>query len=100
MPRESRRQKRKPLKFKVHLTWKQGETDVFALGKCVDVSEAGLRVETKVEIPAGTFVTFRTLELGFGGTGLVRNVGRKTMVYEIGVEFCGGLRWTPQCQTT
>ena len=61
MPRKDlRRHERVPCALSVLLGWPdQGGSDRYARGKCRDVSEAGLRIETVDTIPPQTYVNLR-----------------------------------------
>ena len=67
-----------------------------AKGKCVDISERGLRVVVEENVPLRSYVQFWVERIGVHGSGSVRYVTRKGFRYVLGLEFSGNLRWAPQ----
>jgi hypothetical protein len=68
-----------------------------ARGKCINISESGLRLSLPVPVPAGVYANFRIERMGFGGAGSVRYARRNGVNFIVGLEFSGGLRFqTPE----
>ena len=65
-------------------------------GKCLDVSESGMRVEVPESIDRQTYVTVQSTALALHGRASVRTCARKGMKYILGLEFSGGLHWKPK----
>jgi hypothetical protein len=63
---------------------------------CIDVSEAGMRVEAPRAIEKGTYVTVQASELALHGATSVRSCARKGSNYVLGLSFTGGLTWKPK----
>ena len=84
--KESRRNNRVPCAGSVSLSWddERGQTR-YASGKCIDISEAGLRVELKESIPVRTRVAFRMEAINESGSGTVRHATRRNMKVVIGL---------------
>jgi hypothetical protein len=78
--KESRRRHRIPCAGPVRLSWEdeRGQTQ-YALGKCIDISEAGLRVELQQMIPVRTRVAFRMEAINESGSGSVRHATRRNI---------------------
>jgi len=62
-------------------------------GKCVEVSEAGMKVVCPERIPVRTFLNLRCDSLGLHGSGSVRYSMSWKMQYRIGIEFTGATAW-------
>ena len=94
MSRDLRRHQRELVQNKLSLSW-QGDGGVarYAVGRCLDVSESGMRVEVAETVRPRTYVSFRMEKAAFQGTGSVRYCRRVGMKYHLGLEFAGGLRW-------
>jgi hypothetical protein len=86
MTNESRRGKRIPCAGPVRLSWEdvRGQTQ-YAVGKCIDISEAGLRVEVRESIPVRTRVAFRIEAINESGSGSVRHATRRNMKVVLGL---------------
>jgi hypothetical protein len=59
----------------------------FASGKCIDLSENGLRIELPVSIPSRTRVQLTTDRIGLTGSASVKNVERFGAKFIIGLEL-------------
>jgi hypothetical protein len=66
------------------------------LGKCVNVSESGIRVELKDRLQTRSYVSFQIEKPFFQGTASVRSETRSRNGWQYGLEFSGGLRWKPR----
>lgn len=84
--KESRRNNRVRCAGPISLSWddERGQTR-YASGKCIDISEAGLRVELKESIPVRTRVAFRMEAINESGSGTVRHATRRNMKVVIGL---------------
>ena len=89
----TRRHSRIPYSGPVRISWddKHGETK-FAEVKCLDVSEAGLRIEAPESIPVGTYITLRADRIKVSGTACVKNVVGKGMKFILGLELSAQFR--------
>ena len=95
MPKPSglRKDPRELLNSEVSLSWEDARgVHRLSKGKCVNISERGLRVLVSDEIPVRSYVSFRVKSLRFSGGGSVRNARRQGLRFEIGIEFSGALR--------
>ncbi|MBM3810668.1 MAG: PilZ domain-containing protein [Acidimicrobiia bacterium] len=92
--RDLRRHKREILEARVSLSWTDplGVTR-FALGRGLDISSSGMRLELDEPIPARTYVNFKLVGIRFEGSGSVRHCRRIGMRHQVGLEFTGGLQW-------
>jgi len=83
--KESRRNNRFPCAGPVRLSWDERGQPQYALGKCIDISKAGLRVELQESIPVRTRVAFRMEAINESGSGTVRHVTRRNMKVILGL---------------
>lgn len=86
--KESRRHSRIPFLGPLRLGWcdLSGEPR-YAIAKCLDVSESGLRVEVPVSIPQRTSVSLNAERIKLSGSATVRHVVRHGAKYIVGLEL-------------
>jgi len=85
---------RSPINARVRLVWDDERgTSRMCYGKCVDISEKGLRVQLDESIPVRSYVQFEIREMNFRGSASVRFMGRKGMRNEVGLEFSQSVQW-------
>lgn len=90
--KDGRRHKRLPYSGPIRLTWEEpGVGQRFTLGKCLDVSESGLRIEVAVPVPVRAAAALRAERIHFSGTATVKHVDRYGAKYLLGLEFNSGL---------
>jgi hypothetical protein len=97
--RNARRHERTPSDALVKMRWSiaSGEAH-FALGKILDCSERGLRVEVSEPIQTRSYVTLDAPELdraGWSGWGSVRYCVLRRAKYIVGLELSAGVQWNP-----
>ena len=91
-----RRHHRKPKTAVVQLMWKDRfGNDKFANARTLDISESGMRVEMPEPLVERSYVVLRAESVGLRGQASVRSCSRTGSKYTIGLEFSGGLKWTP-----
>lgn len=74
-----------------------GGQQKFVQAKAVDICELGLRLEMPEPLPRQAYLTLGSEKLGLRGNASVRHCMRvRGSRFGVGVEFTGGLRWTPQ----
>jgi hypothetical protein len=64
----------------------------YGIGKCVDVSEDGLRIEVAEAIPLHSHVSLRAEGINFSGSATVKHVARRGSKFILGLELSHGLR--------
>jgi hypothetical protein len=75
----------------VRLAWEDAATGpTFVIGKCVDVSAAGLKIEVQVAVPVRARIMVRVESLGLSGSAVVKHSLRRGAKYVIGVELSSG----------
>jgi len=88
-----RRHHRVPYLGKVFISWEDPHGQPrFARGKCVDVSEEGMRIETPEPIPVFTNVSIRADQIMLAGSGTVKHLERRGSHYTLGLELSQALR--------
>jgi hypothetical protein len=93
-----RRQDRRPCDHSITVLWRDlGGQDKFANAKALDISECGLSLQMPEAPPKQGYLSLRAPKLGLLGQASVRHCSRTSgSKFIIGVEFTGGLRWTPK----
>lgn len=90
-----RRFARYPLNGKVRVCWEnERRENIACTGKIVDVSLAGMQIAIPYPIAPQSIIQFQFFDGFFEGSASARSCLRKGVNYQIGLEFCGGLRWT------
>lgn len=85
--KERRQQARLGYLQAVRISWTspRGEPQ-YTQAKCLELSESGLRLETREQIPSGSYVTFFASPK-LSGTGVVRHVSHVGTKYILGLAF-------------
>jgi hypothetical protein len=93
MPKDIRRYDRIPYAGQVRISWEDlGGFPKYALAKCVDVSESGMRIEVPEAIPARSKVSMRADPINFFGSATVKHVTRRGSKFILGLELSHALR--------
>jgi hypothetical protein len=89
---ESRRHLRIQYAHLAFVSWKtfDGRCN-HVLGKFLDVSERGVKLEVSTQIPAGSFVQVRADGLNLASSATVRRVARQESGYVLGLELTARL---------
>jgi hypothetical protein len=91
--RHTRAEKSSP----IQLVWKDRTgVDKYVMGRTLDISPSGMRIEISEAIEKQTYVTMQCAGLALHGTASVRSCTRKGMKYIVGLEFSAGLQWKPK----
>src|SRR5579862_2515242 len=91
--KDIRRHQRVPCTQSILMAWTGPDgSDRYARGKCRDVSEGGLRVETVDTIPAQTYVNLRIEKWDLTTSGRVRYSRRAGATNVIGLELSQKVR--------
>lgn len=90
--RNIRRHRRIPYSGPVRISWQDGNGQpAYIQGKCLDVSEGGLRVESPQPVPARTLIAFNAERLKLSGSATVKHVQRRGPKYILGLELNAAL---------
>ena len=77
----------------VRISWEDERGEImYAAGKCVDISEAGLRIEVSEPVPMRTYVTLRADRINISGTAVVKHIARRSTRYILGLELSQQMR--------
>jgi hypothetical protein len=83
-----RRQLRNAVNEQVRVSWQDPAHGlVYQRGKCVDVSDTGMRIKMALPIPLQSMVSILSDGMGFAGNGSVRHVERKGSYYLVGLQL-------------
>ncbi len=86
--RNIRRHRRIPYTGPVRISWQgQESTPRYVRGRCLDVSESGMRVEAPEPIPVRTLVLLSAERIKLSGSATVRHVTRQGAKYVLGLEL-------------
>jgi hypothetical protein len=86
--KDARRHPRLPYSGPVRLGWEDPAYGTrYAQGKCIDVSERGLRVEVPVPIPPRTAVSISADRIHVTGSASVKHAVRFGAKYLVGLEL-------------
>ena len=89
---EIRRHSRIPYSGRVRFSWEDSQgRPRFATGKCLDISDEGLRLEVIEAIPQRTIVSLQAEQVRFGGSAVVKHVARRGSKYAVGLELTQAL---------
>jgi hypothetical protein len=93
MPKkEIRRHPRIPFFGRVRISWVDSQgCSRYMMGKCLDVSEEGIRVEVPEPIPARTNVMIRAEQINLTSPAVVKHVERQGLSYFLGLELSQAL---------
>jgi PilZ domain-containing protein len=88
LAKDARHQQRVPYAGPIRIGWSDssGETK-YTQGKCVDISEGGLRIEVPVAIPAGTRLILNADRIKVSGSASVKAVTRRGGRFILGLEL-------------
>lgn len=83
-------------KTKAVVTWMDRTGNACsAIGECLDLSEAGMKVAMPMPLEVRTYVSVRCDAAKFHGSASVRSCAHGNMNYELGLEFTGGSKASP-----
>ena len=91
--KDTRRHQRLPCTLSVLLAWTDPDgSNRYARGKCRDVSEEGLRIDTADTIPTRTYLSLRIEKWDLTSSGRVRYFRRAGATNVIGLELSQKVR--------
>ena len=96
--KDLRRAERQPCDHSVTVTWRgAGGEDRFTQAKAIDICESGLRLQMPESLDRQSYLTLRASKLNLVGPASVRHCTRiRGGKFAVGLEFSGGMRWTPR----
>jgi hypothetical protein len=89
MPVEKNRRRHRRISWinPVRISWEELGEPRYALTKCLDISETGLRIESPRPMRAGSTVLIASERIRFTGSAIVRNMVRNGSKYLVGLQF-------------
>jgi hypothetical protein len=91
--KDARRHGRIPYLGPLRISWIEPSGEPrFAMAKCIDVSEAGLRIELSVGIPLRTPITLNAERIKMSGPASIKHVARRGAKYILGLELSQALQ--------
>jgi len=85
--RRAKKEERYAVSFPISLMWEEAGTVRRILGRCVDLSPEGIKVEARDRVNTGTAVLVSSHQFGRMGQATVRHVQRDKMQCVIGLKF-------------
>lgn len=85
--KDSRRHHRIPYIGSIQISWETSGQARFTQGKCIDISESGLRMAVPVAVPVRTNISMRAEKMKLSGSATVRHVERYGAKYILGIEM-------------
>jgi PilZ domain len=82
-----RSEDRYPVDFQVFLTWERSGVMQRVVGRCVDISPSGARLETRDKLEARSTVLVHSEQFGRMGLASIRHCTRMGMRYDVGLRF-------------
>ena len=84
IPKNRRRYRRILHSRPVRIGWEEHGEQRFAIGRCLDLSESGMRLEIAQPVTRGTRIMIAAEHIKFSGSGAIRHVLRVGGRYTLG----------------
>jgi hypothetical protein len=85
--KDIRRHRRIPYLGPIRISWEEQGQPRFAMARCIDISEAGLRIESPAPIRAGASIQLGAERIKLTGSATVKNVVRNGSKYLVGLQL-------------
>ena len=85
--KNTRRHPRFPFLNPVRISWEDQGQPRFATGKCVDISEAGLRIEIPEKVRPGTVIQVASERIKLAGAATVKHASHRGGKCQLGLEL-------------
>jgi hypothetical protein len=82
-----RSEERYPVDLQVFLTWHKNGVAQRVVGRCVNLSPSGARLETRDKLETHSTVLVHSEQFGRMGLASIRHCTRKGMKYDVGLQF-------------
>ncbi|HVO97790.1 MAG TPA: PilZ domain-containing protein [Bryobacteraceae bacterium] len=82
-----RRHRRIPYTGPIRFSWEEQGTPRFGAGRCIDLSEDGLRIETTQSVRPGSPLQFCAERINLSGSATVKRMERSGGKYLLGVHL-------------
>lgn len=90
--KNNRRHRRIPLAAPARISWEDQERPSFAIARCIDLSEEGMRIEVAQAIRPGTRIQIAAECFRFTGSASVRRADRHGAKYVLGLQLTQSMR--------
>jgi len=93
MPAEKnrRRYRRIPWINPVRISWEERDQPRFALAKCINISEFGIRLESPCPVQPGTRIMLASERIKLTGSATVRHMVRHGSKYLLGLQLTSAI---------
>ena len=85
--KNNRRSRRIPYVGPIRISWEDNGQPRFALAKCIDLSQNGLRIEAPQSVRPGTVIHLAAERIKLTGSATVRHSDRHGSKYLLGVQL-------------
>jgi hypothetical protein len=85
--KEGRRHRRIPYVGPIRVSWDEPSGPRYAMGKCIELSESGARVEVPMNLPVRTSIRLNAERIKLTGSASVRHVSRHGAKYILSLEL-------------
>lgn len=82
-----RRHRRIPYFGPIRISWEERGQPRFAMARCVDISDSGLRIESPVPVPSGAVIQLGAERIKLAGAAAVKHVVRNGSKFLLGVQL-------------
>ncbi len=82
-----RRHRRIPCLNPIRVSWEEHGQPRYAIAKCIDISETGLRIESPYPVPAGTSILLASERIDLRSSAKVRNLVRNGSKFLLGIQL-------------
>jgi len=82
-----RRHRRVPFLGPIRISWEDQGQPRFAIARCIDISDNGIRIEAPQPIRYGTVVMMASERIKLSGSGTVRHQVRNGAKYVLGIQL-------------
>jgi hypothetical protein len=90
--KDSRRHRRFPYANPVRISWEEQGQPRYAVTKCINVSEKGLRLESAHPVKIGTLIILQSEKINLRCTATVKQSVRLGSKYLLGLQLTGAIR--------
>src|SRR5580698_8580239 len=89
--KNNRRHRRIPYLAPVRISWEEQGEASFAIARCIDLSEEGMRIEVAKAVRPGTRLQIAAEHFKFTGSASVRRMDRHGSKYMLGLQLTQGM---------
>jgi hypothetical protein len=90
--KDSRRHRRFPYANPVRISWEEQGQPRYAMTKCINVSEKGLRIESAHPVKIGTLIMLRSERINLHCSATVKQSVRQGSKYLLGLQLTDAVR--------